>query len=324
MVTVLRNLVLLAVVFAAAACAALPEQARQGPEFADAACTTEQLVVSSGGAAELRAWILPGETAEPMYSWAVSAGRIVGHGPRVAWEMAGVHPGTYEASVSVRDRESPLGSCTLRVTVLPFLPTFFLLPDRGIVLMPNDSEQDGFGLYTYLIFPRKPNAASRPRYAEAIKTFGRLPQAVAFAEPAPGGEQIAMYLPMRERPSAGGLDNTDWVLDNYDYLRARRMLHGFAQTGNDGPYILTTPVPLDSADAEEAVVNDLSIAPPHLIDPWIKHHVYRAAQEGAWGARLQRLLVLGPRTIIAVLAEGLPEVVAGLDEAVRYVRRWRL
>ncbi len=38
-----------------------------------------------------------------LYTWSTTGGRIVGDGPNVAWDLAGVQPGTYSATVEVDD-----------------------------------------------------------------------------------------------------------------------------------------------------------------------------------------------------------------------------
>jgi hypothetical protein len=68
------------------------------------------------------------------------------------------------------------------------------------------------------------------------------------------------------------------------------------------------------------MVSDLSGTPPDLMDAWIQHHLFMAAREGSWTVGLGRWGVLRLRTILNQLAEALPAIRDGLDEAVRLVR----
>jgi len=51
------------------------------------------------------------------YSYAVTAGQIVGSGSNVNWDMPGVGPGVYTATVEVRDSHQHLAAASVTVTV---------------------------------------------------------------------------------------------------------------------------------------------------------------------------------------------------------------
>ncbi|MDX6613904.1 MAG: hypothetical protein QOD75_3090 [Blastocatellia bacterium] len=50
------------------------------------------------------------------YSWSITAGRLRGDGPNVKWDLSGVTPGTYSATVEVSDGRTK-GVATATVTV---------------------------------------------------------------------------------------------------------------------------------------------------------------------------------------------------------------
>ncbi len=305
-----------------AGCVHIFEQLERELESDAVACTSEDLVAVPAGQVGLQAWYLPRGPGQPSYSWSVSAGSLDGDGPEVVWRMEGAPPGTERAVVSVSDDEGFVGTCSLEVTVRPFLPTAVLgpLPDRGILLGPDEEEEEGFRLYTYLVFPQPPSAAARNRFETALQVFLRVRGNVDRARPQPGGGELAFYLPLTDvdLPEVPGSD-PDWFFSNYDYLRARAALNAFEPAERSGPYLVSTPVPI--GQAEEAVVNDLTRAPDHLIEAWIRYYVYMAAREPSWGDRLRRTVVLRLRTVIAIMAEGVPEVVEGVDTAIRTVSR---
>ncbi|MBX5479194.1 MAG: hypothetical protein IRZ19_08955 [Pyrinomonas methylaliphatogenes] len=52
-----------------------------------------------------------------LYSWTVTAGKIVGEGPNVTWDLSGVQPGTYTANVEVDDGCGCVAFASTSVTV---------------------------------------------------------------------------------------------------------------------------------------------------------------------------------------------------------------
>lgn len=52
-----------------------------------------------------------------LYNWSVTAGRIIGEGPNVTWDLSGVAPGTYTANVEVDDGCGCVAFASTSVTV---------------------------------------------------------------------------------------------------------------------------------------------------------------------------------------------------------------
>jgi hypothetical protein len=52
-----------------------------------------------------------------LYTWSVTGGRLTGEGSRVGWDLSGVNPGTYTATVEVNDGNAHIERATTTVTV---------------------------------------------------------------------------------------------------------------------------------------------------------------------------------------------------------------
>ncbi len=52
-----------------------------------------------------------------LHTWTVTGGRITGEGRTVTWDLSGVNPGTYTASVEVNDGNQHTANATTTVTV---------------------------------------------------------------------------------------------------------------------------------------------------------------------------------------------------------------
>jgi len=105
-------------------------------------------------------------------------------------------------------------------------------------------------MYSYILFGAPPTAELvRERYASVIKAFMKLLPAIEAFElsnPEVSKERLNItYLPMQKRPpkailNANSNERAIWILDHYDYIRARMILNRFAITERDGPYIISS------------------------------------------------------------------------------------
>jgi len=104
--------------------------------------------------------------------------------------------------------------------------------------------------------------------------------------------------------------STDWLLEHYDYARARALLRAAARDGRDGPYIVSTLEPLSETAplAGPHLFQDLSSVPPELVSAWMKEFLNQSAQERFWEPRTAAMLGLRMRTTLWVLSQGLVDV----------------
>jgi hypothetical protein len=96
--------------------------------------------------------------------------------------------------------------------------------------------------------------------------------------------------------------SAEWILDNYDYARARSLLRHL-------PARIATALPGLGAQAarrrrgQPYLLQDLSSVPPHLAASWVKEFLNQAAQERFWDERTGARLALKLRVTIGVLGE---------------------
>lgn len=303
-----------------------------GPALAAAppvvACSAETPTVGFGQAVAVNAWALAPSGQPVSYAWEAAVGRLESRGRQARWDLAGLRPGTYAAAVRVSDQAGAAAECVVRVVVRPDAgprgpspPTPARETGRAL-LLTGSREADGYGLYSYLLLGAPPGAGVRERYLEAIEAFWTVvPDIMALEQYVPRAELNIAYVSVNRAP--GSTVSAQWVLDNYDYARARSLLRHLPGPSRDGPYLVSALRPLGSGTTTASgryLLQDLSSVPPHLAAAWVKEFLNQAAQERFWDERTAARLALKLRVVVAILGEGLPEVRKALDSWIAWVR----
>ena len=283
------------------------------------ACSPERPTVFRGEKVQLRAWAA-GSAKQLQYRWSVSAGQILGQGATLQWDFADVQTGIYEASVTASDGVDAPTKCTLQVAVenrprdvAPNLET------GRAFLVKGKSEMVGYGLYSYLLLGSPVTESSRDRFLGAIDAYLRMIGEIErFGAYFDAGKLNVTYLPVTA-PVSEAIPSAQWILDNYDYARARAVLDLLPGTHREGPYIvsLLKPATKFHGSLGPYLVQDLSTVPtkpPELISWWIREFLDQAAQEHFWQPKTLESLVLKLRTTVAIVAVGVPEVKRSLGE----------
>jgi hypothetical protein len=299
------------------------------------ACSADRPSVGPDEEVTVRAWAVSPDGHPLTYAWAATAGRIEARGAEARWTLAGLRPGAYAATVTVREGGGAPVECLLRVVVRrdaaargPVRPPPGIGATPGAretgrsLLLPGRSEEGGYGLYSYLLLGAPPSEAARERYQRTMDAFvGLIPDIAGLEEYVERRELNIAYLPVRMAP-AQALSGA-WALDNYDYARARVVLRNLPGSNRDGPYLVAALRPLLGARPAEAgpyLLQDLSAVPPHLAASWVKEFLNQAAQERFWEERTGVRLAQRLRVTIGVLSTGLPEVKKALDTWITWVR----
>jgi hypothetical protein len=273
-------------------------------DLSGVACRPDTPVAELGARVTLRAFAqknLSGVT----YRWRVSAGTIEGDGPTVQWVLPTQQPQAYVATVDLR-RGARSGSCTLQVLALRSDP------QRGTeirrqFLAPTQQEQAGLHLYSYLLLGSPPSDdVTRQRYLVALRAYlsvSPLPEGIVS-----DADLNVTFLPVKERPRTKAETSAEWLLEQYDWERARFFLRRLPGDRLGGPYIFSSRQPLSQVGVlqRDYLDQDLSIVPPELVNAWVREFMLQSAQEQFWNERTGPMLALKVRTIIGVLAAGLP------------------
>lgn len=301
------------------------------------ACSPEQPVVPAGSQVVVRAWASAPEGASLRYFWTVEAGRVTAQAAEVLWDLTGVRQSlsSYGATVRVLGPDGVAVDCTLRVFVAsPLYGTGGR--DRsgresGRMLLPeNESEANGYGLYSYLLFGAMPEGEAHESYLQAIQAYLTLiPHLVALEKYFKPHELNVMYLPIQKLPPDTQTVTPEWVLSHYDYTRARYLMRALPGTHRGGPYLVSTLQPLGQTTVtpEQYLFQDLSTVPPQLASLWVREFLNQAAQQDFSQEGSTVMLVLRLRTTITRLGIALPEVEAalkrlGLPDLGTVVKTW--
>ena len=207
------------------------------------------------------------------------------------------------------------------------------------LLVDRDEEEQGFGLYSYLLFgsppPQEsesrpseesrsevcpPAEESRARYLATLQGYVDVVQPIedvlGYREPATVN---ITYLPVKSMVPEAVQESPEALLDNYNYVRAEVILDALDGEDDlrDGPYIVSYQQPLTGMSGlrERYLFQDLSSVPPRLIHLWVKEFLNQVEQPEYWDRRSWPTIRLYLRQGLANLAEFqcfLPEEVADM------------
>jgi hypothetical protein len=199
-------------------------------------------------------------------------------------------------------------------------------------LVGTQAEAPGYGLYSYVLFGAKPTQATRARYVAVVAAcLEQISQISEMEDYYPRRQLNITYLMVTEAvpdlvagPGAGAAGTSgaaQWVVEHYNYARARAVLATVPGEHRDGPYIVSYRLPLTGSPllASGYLLQDLSHAQPSLAGAWVKTFLTEASNEDyAQPATLRRVAV-ELRNAVALVAKQWPEVRASVDEAINWV-----
>jgi hypothetical protein len=111
-----------------------------------------------------------------------------------------------------------------------------------------------------------------------------------------------------------------WLVDNYDYQRADRLMQKLSGDRSGGPYIIASKRPLHESNQSPILRMDLSWVPAKVIRFWVDEFLNQAAQERFEDSRSLSRFELKMRTVVSVLAEGVPKVEEALGTIIRILK----
>jgi hypothetical protein len=172
-------------------------------------------------------------------------------------------------------------------------------------LVARQPEEPGYGLYSYLLFGSPPTPATRARYvATAAACLEDIQQVTEMEDYLPRSTLNVTYLMVTDplppqvagvRPGSAELRSAaEWVVNHYNYARARAVLAGVPGEHRDGPYLVSHREPLTGGGPRpgDYLVQDLSTAHPELAHSWVQTFLREASDaEYAHRDMLRRLMV---------------------------------
>ena len=296
------------------------------------ACSPDTPIVRPSETVRLRAYAISPKGTPLEFTWSASTGRVDRRGAEVRWAFTGVPVGVYDAKVVVSDGVGEFGNCSVRV-IVQAQPQGQVRGTREtgrLFLLPDQREQTGYGLYSYLLLGSRPTSATRDRYLNAIEEYLKFPDITRLETYRPHQTLNITYLPVQVFPDQQILERlgdekyrevAEWVLKRYDYDRARALLGALAGAHRDGPYIVSVlkPPASNKPIVHPYLYQNQSAVPPYLISLWTKEFLNQAAQERFWQPRMATQFALKLRTSIGILTIALPAVGKVLDGWVVWV-----
>lgn len=295
-------------------------------------CSSDRIFTKADVPINLRAFTYPHDNGFFKYDWTVSAGKIEGTGSQVKWNLAGIMPSVNHVTLQVTNGQGNTAGAQLEVIVIE--PQVLMAPGyttgRGFFIR-GEQEEEGYGLYSYLLLGSRPNHLSRERYLSAISAYLKFSKATDLLEILQEKDQINItYLPLKEPLDRDLLTQLDVgreesylyaaqdALEKYDYERAQVYLHRMEGDHLDGPYIISFRKPMSQNVLEPPYLyQDQSNVLPNLVALWMKEFILQAAQERFWERRTMYHLALKMRTYLGVMGEGVPEVMEALNTIIQ-------
>ena len=181
-------------------------------------------------------------------------------------------------------------------------------------LVQDERESAGYGLYSYLLFSLEPSPEQRPRYLAVIEAVLRSTSEIAELEKhIPRSELNVLYIPVRAGPP--GRPTAEWVLDNYNYDRARILWTSLPENARDGPVFVSALEPLTGVSRDRQrryLFQDLTQVDQRMIEGWVSLFRQQATRSEFWATATFSQSVLQLRNLIAQAAGGLADVKSAL------------
>jgi hypothetical protein len=194
-------------------------------------------------------------------------------------------------------------------------------------LIENNKEQEGFGLYSYLILASPPASDSvKSQYLATITEYLKLLSDVESLQNAnfKKSELNVTYLLLTERPNPTA-PSADWILNHYNYARAKAIL---SMSGHgdllNGPYLISVLAPMSSFSQPplHMLLQDMSHCPSNVAASWIEEFERRAGRAEFWKDDTRNQAILGLRTFVSNAATGFSTVGQSAEDFKKLVAAW--
>jgi hypothetical protein len=295
-----------------------------GKEAPAVACSPDRPVVFPGETVRLRVWAEHGKEEKLTYNWEANAGKLLGSGKEAFWDFTDVEPGSHTASVYTAYPNGETQKCDVIILVEQREARGGI---TGWSLLPAGAkEKAGYGLYSYILFGSRPATAdARERCLMVLEAYVSVNESIARLEAAgiaPNKLNIT-YVPVIKLLPQNKMPSPEWLLENYDYARARKILSSISgEYKSEGPYIISHLKPLSNIrqSPEMYLYQDLSMVMPKVIKGYAREFFNQAAQERHWEERTVRHLTLKLQNIIIVMAAGVGPVTEGIKDIKQIIK----
>lgn len=260
-------------------------------------CAPSTPAAFAGDTVRLYQWANLPEGGKPIYAWTVSSGEVRPAGPNVFhWKLAKDATGAVTADGELRTGSTVQARCLVEVQAIASKTAAM---DSGI-MPPGGQETEGAGLYNYLLISA---TASKELQQSALRAWLDLNSPIAeLRRVLKPGETVALGVPVGEKPSSK--PDVEWVLQHYDFTKARTLLERAAPDAKPGLFIVSSLQPISNS-RPPYLVQDLSGASPVLAGTWIEAFINEAAQGRTWNPAEEASLVDQLRSTVLALDKNL-------------------
>ena len=252
------------------------------------------------------------------------------------YRFSSLSPGTYKVSAALRGFKTmqrtgiALGigealSLDLSIEVASTAESVAMGPGNRVTsrdfLFEGTHEAKGFGLYSYILFGKPPNEATRDRYLAALRSFLDMPNSRELSKSIPRRQLNVTYVPVKGHSAPS---SAEALLEVYDYGRASGLLariscaHGKAFCGAllGGPYIVSTTEQLSgqASISDHFLFQNLSSVPARIVPLWVDEFMQQSSQTEFWKERNGAQVALKLRTAIAILGDSLTPTKAAASD----------
>ena len=274
------------------------------------ACAPDSVIVAPGSQVRIRVW--PASDAKPFkVTWQKHEEHLPNGSGAITW-IVGSEEDMQEVHLTLVDAKGFIGNCKVRVLVR--IPG----PDRGetgrAYLLKATPEETGYGWYSYLLFGAVPPANDRTRYLSAVQAFLDLAPPMnelrAYTKDENKNRLNIAYLPILSGPASISKDRmAEWILNNYDYARARAYLDALPGARRTGMWVVSTPAALYNVTSlrHPYLPQNLTYVQDTLVRTWIEN-CFKLAWQERWDTEGGDNFALKLRTMLANVAADLPSV----------------
>jgi len=266
------------------------------------ACTPTKPVVGEGESVEVKAWPPPGHWD---FEWSSATGQVDARGRNAIWDLTGAPGGEHTIRVGATRQGADHLTCDARVFVEGQTTARGDRFSRRFLLVSGRTEPKEYGLYSYIVLtPPGADKDAKERNRKVLETWkSKVLQMTALERKESKARLNGIFVPV-DRTA----DDPDvaWIEQHYDYSRADHLLLNVPGIRTSGPYLISSLHPLTGRVIKRRLILDASWAPSSTIEFWFSEFTNQAAQERFDVPGTFDLFNLKLRTIVGVLAEGLP------------------
>ena len=179
-------------------------------------------------------------------------------------------------------------------------------------LVGDEKEESGFGLYTYLLFPRQPSPAERERALRILGSYAKLPEIAEVRRSFRKDQLNITYVPVVRRRWLVN-DGPESILKRYNFELAASLLTRLGIKQMRGPYVISTLKPLLESTKVPFLLQDLSGVEADNAAAWSTIFSSELTRRHFWDPAIGNQVAQAIRQSMAVKWGEFPEFVNNLN-----------